>query len=217
MRRVAVLGLSAFGEALVRELAAKRVQVLAVDVDEAKVDAIRDAAEEAVIADASDLRALEALRLRDYDAVVLSLGDRIDVSLLAVLHLRDLKVRPIYAKAISEDHRRLLLHLGVEEAIFPEADMAKRTAHTLANPGLLDTLQIGPEILVVETAPPDETVGKTLAELNLRQTRGINIIATRDTLRDQLEINPPPDRRITDSDVLIVIGKREDVERFARR
>jgi len=217
MRRVAVIGLSAFGESLVHELASKRVRVLAVDLDEAKVDGVRDLVEEAVIADASDLRALEALRLGDYDAVVLSLGDSIDVSLLAVLHLRDLKVRPIYAKATSEDHRRLLLHLGVEEAIFPEADMAKRTAHTLANPGLLDTLQIGPDILLVETAPPDDTVGKTLAELNLRQVRGINIVAMRDALRDQLEINPGPQRRITDSDVLIVVGKREDVERFARR
>lgn len=217
MRRVAVIGLSAFGESLVRELSSKRVRVLAVDLDEAKVDCVRDIVEEAVIADASDLRALEALRLVDYDAVVLSLGDSIDVSLLAVLHLRDLKVRPIYAKATSEDHRRLLLHLGVEEAIFPEADMAKRTAHTLANPGLLDTLQIGPDILLVETAPPDDTVGKTLAELNLRQARGINIIAIRDALRDMLEINPGPERRITDSDVLIVVGNRGDVERFGRR
>lgn len=217
MRRVAVIGLSAFGSALVHELSAQRVKVMAVDLDESKVDAIREIAEEAVIADATDLRALQALRLQDYDGVVLSLGDRIDTSLLAVLHLRDLQVRPIYAKAASEDHRRLLLHLGIEEAIFPEADMAKRTAHTLANPGLLDTLQIGPEIMLVETAPPEEIVGKSLSELNLRQERGINVIAIRDVLRDEVAINPDPTRKLTDSDVLIVLGKRDDVGRFARR
>ena len=141
-RRVAVIGLSAFGATLVRELARRRVRVLAVDKDPAQVDAVRDVADEAVIADAADRRALEALRLNDYTSVVLSLGSSLDASLLAVLHLRDLKVHPIIAKATSEDHRRLLLHLGVEEAIFPEADMAERVAQTLATPGLLDALQL---------------------------------------------------------------------------
>ncbi|MFN8641652.1 MAG: NAD-binding protein [Candidatus Binatia bacterium] len=91
-RRIAVIGLSAFGSTLVRELARRRVAVLAVDRDPAQVDAVRDVADEAVIADAADRRALEALRLNDYASVVLSLGASLDASLLAVLHLRDLKV-----------------------------------------------------------------------------------------------------------------------------
>ena len=86
MRRIAVIGLSAFGTALVQELAERRCNVLAVDTDENRVNAIREFADEAVIADACDPRALEALRLNDYDAVVLSLGERLDASLLAVLH-----------------------------------------------------------------------------------------------------------------------------------
>jgi trk/ktr system potassium uptake protein len=216
MQRVAVIGLSAFGTALVHELAAKRCSVLAVDRDETKVAGMRECADEAVIADACDLRALEALRLNDYDAVVLSLGEPLDASLLAVLHLRDLKVRPIIAKAVTEDHRRLLLHLGVDEAVFPEADMAKRTAQTLANPGFLDTLPLGPNISVVEVAPTAEVVGKTLADLDLRQRFGINVVAVRDMLRDEMRVNPDPAARITDSDVLIVLGTSADIDRFMR-
>jgi trk system potassium uptake protein TrkA len=217
MRRVAVIGLSAFGTVLVRELARERCRVLAVDLDPNKVDAIRDLADEAVIADARDARALEALHLTDFDAVVLSLGEPLDASLLAVLHLRDLKVHPIYAKAVNDDHRRLLLHLGVEEAVFPEADTAIRTAHVLANPGFLDTLHLGPDISMAEVAPPKDVIGRTLDELQLRQRFRVNVVAVRDTLRDETQVNPDPSARITDSDVLIVIGRVEDVDRFVGR
>ena len=216
-RSVAVIGLSAFGTTLVRELARRRVRVLAVDKDPAQVDAVRDVADEAVIADAADRRALEALRLNDYSSVVLSLGSSLDASLLAVLHLRDLKVHPIIAKATSEDHRRLLLHLGVEEAIFPEADMAERVAHTLATPGLLDALQIGNDIEVVEVAPERDLLGRTLAELDLRNRFGINVVAVRDTLRDVTEVTPAPSLRITDSHVLVVLGRTTAIERFSQR
>jgi trk system potassium uptake protein TrkA len=214
MRKIAVIGLSAFGDALVRELSGLRCHVLAVDVDEEKIDAIREIADEALIADARDPRALEGLRLQDFDAVILSLGERIDSSLLAVLHLRDLKVRPILAKAVTEDHRRLLLHLGVDDAIFPEADTAKRTARTLANPGFLDTMQLGEDVSISEVAPTSKMVGKTLADLDLRRGYGINVVAVRDTLRDQTQVNPDPSALITDSDVLIVLGKVEDIDRF---
>lgn len=217
MRQIAVIGLSAFGVALVRNLVQERCRVLAVDIDENKVNMIRELADEAVIADARDPRALEALRLHDYDAVVLSLGEPLDASLLAALHLRDLNVRHIVAKAVSEDHRRLLQHLNVETVIFPEADMAHRTARTLANPQLLDTLQLGDKISLVEIAPAQEFIGHTLAELHLRQQHNVTVVARRDTLRDEIHVNPDPHAPITDSDALIVLGWDEDVNRFVRR
>ena len=217
MRQIAVIGLSAFGAGLVRALNYERCRVLAVDLDENKVNAIREWADEAVIADARDPRALEALSLYDYDAVVISLGEPLDTSLLAVLHLRDLQVRHIVARAVSEDHRRLLHHLGVAEVIFPEADMAQRTARTLANPNFLETLNLGESIAVIEVAPSEDMVGRTLAELNLRQRYRLTVVAVRDTLRDEVHVTPDPHRPITPSDALIVLGKNEDIDRFVRR
>ena len=214
VRKIAVIGLSTFGTALVRELCEKRCQVLAVDIDVNKIDAIRELADEAVIADARDARSLAALRLGDYDSVVLSLGEPLDASLLAVLHLRDLKVRAIYAKAASDDHQRLLQHLGVDEVVFPELDTARRTAHALANPGFLDALHLGSNVSMVEVAPRADVIGKTLGELALRHRYQINVVALRDTLQDKTFLNPDPERRITDSDILVVIGKVEDIERF---
>ncbi|MEW6300532.1 MAG: TrkA family potassium uptake protein [Thermodesulfobacteriota bacterium] len=217
MRQIAVIGLSAFGAGLVRALHQERCRILAVDLDENKVNAIREWADEAVIADARDPRALEALSLNDYDAVVISLGEPLDTSLLAVLHLRDLQVRHIVARAVSEDHRRLLQHLGVSEVVFPEADMAQRTAHTLANPNFLDTLNLGESISLIEVAPSEDIVGRTLADLNLRQRYRVTVVAVRDTLRDEIRANPDPHLPITPSDALIVLGKNEDIDRFVRR
>jgi trk system potassium uptake protein TrkA len=108
----------------------------------------------------------------------------------------------------------LLLHLGVDDAIFPEADTAKRTARTLAKPGFLDTMQLGEDVSVSEVAPTSKMVGKTLADLKLCRRYGVNVVAIRDTLRDQTQVNPDPSALITDSDVLIVLGKMEDIDRF---
>ncbi len=217
MPAVAVLGLSTFGAALVRALAAQRCRVLALDKNPAKVDGVRDLADEAVIADVSDPKALEALRLQDFDAVVISLGEPIDASLLAVLHLRDLGVRNVIAKAATEDHRRLLHQLGVAEVIFPEYDMAERAARTLSRKGLLDTLRLGEDISIVEVAPTPEVIGHTLAELDLRSRYQINVIAVRDALKDEIRVNPDPHVKITDSDALIVLGRDRDIDRFVKR
>jgi trk system potassium uptake protein TrkA len=121
------------------------------------------------------------------------------------------------AKAASEDHRRLLQHLGVQEVVFPEADMAQRTARTLSSPGFLDTLQLGEDVTVVEITPPAGIVGRTLAELNLRKQYGVAVVACRDMLRDELHVNPDPYKPITDSDALVILGRDEDIDRFVRQ
>jgi len=217
VRRIAVIGLSAFGMALVEALAQEGCRILAVDIDEHKVNQVRELADEAVIADVRERSALEALRVADYDAVVLSVGEPLDSSLLAVLHLRDLKVEHIYAKAVTEDHRRLLLKLGVEEAIFPEADMARRVALTLSDPMVLDTVRLGEDFCVVEIAPPKDYIGRTVGEVSAKLTNRVAIVAIRDMLRNETRFNPSPDARISDSDVLVIIGKDEHVRHLGAR
>jgi len=215
VRQIAVIGLSAFGLALVQALAKERCRVLAVDIDERKVNQVRELADESIIADARERAALEAMRIVDYDAVVLSVGEPLDSSLLAALHLRDLKVKHIVAKAVSEDHRRLLLKIGVEDAIFPEADMARRIARALPNPMVLDTVSLGEDFTVAEVAPVREFIGLSLAQVSAKLRDRVSIVAIRDMLRDEVRFNPSSDARITDSDVLVVMGKDEEVRRFA--
>lgn len=217
MRRIAVIGLSAFGMALVQALAQEGCRILAVDIDEHKVNQVRELADEAVVADVRERAALEALRVADYDAVALSVGEPLDSSLLAVLHLRDLKVEHIFAKAVTEDHRRLLLKLGVEEAIFPEADMARRVALTLADPMVLDTVRLGEDFSVVEVAPGKDYIGRTIGEISAKFTDRAAIVAIRDMLRNEMRFNPSADAQVSDSDVLVIVGKTEHVRHLGER
>jgi trk system potassium uptake protein TrkA len=217
MRRIAVIGLSTFGLALVRALHRQRCEILAVDLDEEKIDAVRDLTYEAVVADARDQRALASLRLPDYDAVVISLGEPLDASLLALMHLRDLGARPVFAKAVSQEHARLLEALGADDVIFPELDVAEERAHTLANPGFVATWGLGADFAIAEAEAKKGIVGKTLTELDLRDKFNLNVIAVRDNLIEKVILNPDPAAALKDSDTLIVFGKTADVDRFVRR
>jgi trk system potassium uptake protein TrkA len=217
MKSVAVIGISTFGEGLVRSLAQQRCRILAVDIDPHKVDAMREFADDAVRADARDPRALEALQLHDYEHVVLSLGEPMDASLLAVLHLRDLGIRNIIARAVTEDHRRLLQQIGVAEVIFPEADMAERTAHRLSRTGYLDTLRLGDDVSLIEIAPTKDLVGKTLEELDLRRRFGITVVAVRDALKDEVIVSPGGEQLVTGSEALLLLGRDDNLDRFCKR
>jgi trk system potassium uptake protein TrkA len=214
MKSIAVIGISTFGEGLLRALSRQRCRVLAVDIDPLKVDAVRELADEAVRADARDTRALEALQLHDYETVVLSLGEPLDASLLAVLHLRDLGIRNIIARAVTEDHRRLLHQIGVAEVIFPEADMAERTARTLSRTGFLDTVRLGDDVSLIEITASKELIGKTLAQLDLRRRYGITVVAVRDALKNTVIVSPGGDQIVTGSEALLILG-RDKLARLA--
>jgi len=213
-RAIAVIGLSTFGTALVRQLAECGCRLLAADRNPERVDAVRDLVDEAIIADVSDRRALEPLRLHDFDMVVLSLGEPLDASLLAVLHLRDLGVSRIVARAVTEDHRRLLLQLGVTRVVFPEIDMAERTARILSSDGMIDSLPIDDDVSVVEVTPTPVMHGQTLAALDLPRRFRLRVLALRNTATDTVQVSPDPTSTITARTALIVFGRHEDIDRM---
>lgn len=186
---------------------------MVVDRERARVQAASKFASQAVIADATEKKVLEQLGLHKMDAVVVSLGRDLGASVLVTLYLRDLKVKKIVVKIASEDHGRVLEKVGATEIVFPEKDMALRLAQSLTFPNILDYLPLSPEYSLVELAPPKDFIGKSLAELQLRSRYRINVLAVRQIIPEKMAINPPADFVIKDSDVLVVLGKRDDIER----
>ena len=130
----------------------------------------------AVIADAADKEVLENLGISEVDAVVVSLGDRIDASILVTYYLRELGVKEIYAKAVSEDHGKILNVVGASEVIFPEKDMAERVANRLERSSILEYFEIADGYSIIEWAPPEAFVNKTLAELDLTNKFNVQVI-----------------------------------------
>lgn len=214
MAQVAVIGLGRFGFHVAKQLHQAGHEVLAIDIDPKNVERIADFSSRAVVLDARDGERLDALGIRDFDVVVVSLGERVDASALVALHLKEVGVRRLITKAGSEDHGKLLKLIRVDEVVFPEREAAERLARRLASPNLLDFLHLGEEHSLHEIAPPDPFVGKSLQELRLRNRFNIQVLAIRDALTGRMHVNPPADAVIKDSDALLVLGANEDLARL---
>lgn len=215
-KQVAVLGLGKFGSEVARQLAQDGCEVLAVDINPDFVDDVKDEVARAAIADTTDSDALAALGLDSMDGVVVALGGSLEASILTCLHLKDLKCRNIIAKVMSPQHEKILSKLGVGRVIYPERESARRLAKQLAFASVMDFLPLAPGFSVLEVAPKEEVVGKSLGEAQIRQKYGVQVVAIRELLPERWHLVPDPAMVIKDSDVLVVIGKDEDLKKIAR-
>lgn len=208
---VVVIGLGNFGASLTVQLYELGHQVTVLDLDPKAVARVQDKADQAVEADATDRSVLEELGVGLAQAAVVSLGENMAASILTTLHLREMKIPKIVAKAISPEHEKILKRVGASEVVFPEREVARRLATAMVDPNLLDYLPIDKDFSVAELAPPPEFLGRTLAELDLRRNYGVNVIAVRELVPERTKLVIEPDYKVKDSDVLIVVGRQEDI------
>jgi trk system potassium uptake protein TrkA len=192
------------------------LSVMAIDNNEAKIDDVKPFVEKAVIADATDKDVLASLGIAESDAVVVSLGDKMDASILVTYYLRELGVKEIIAKAMSEDHGKILNVIGATEVIFPEKDMAERLANRLERSSILDYFEIAEGYSIIEWAPPASIVNKTLAELDLTNQYNVQVIMIKELVPERVTVVPKATQLIKDSDVLVLLGRDDDLDRLQR-
>jgi trk system potassium uptake protein len=211
---VAIIGLGNFGVNVARRLAELGHNVSVIDSDPRALAKVQDVVEQAVVADARDRGVLEELGIGLVDVAVVCIGDDLGASILVTLHLKEMKIKRIVAKALSAEHEKILKRVGAGEIVFPERDLALRVASTLADPNLLDFLPIGHEYSVAEIAPPPDFTGKTLVDLDIRRRFNVNVIAIRELVPERMIVLIEPNYVIKDSDVLVVVGRQEDISRL---
>ncbi|HOI44877.1 MAG TPA: TrkA family potassium uptake protein [Candidatus Aminicenantes bacterium] len=209
--KFAVIGLGSFGFNLAKTLYEKGMEVIAIDKSEAKIDSVKELVTHAVHMDASLKENLEAVGVGDVDVVVVSLGDQVEASILTVLHLHEMGIKRIVAKAITEDHAKILDAVGATDIVYPEKDMAIKTALKLSTPNVLEFLSLTSGITIQEIAAPDKFVGKSLKQLNLTNRFGIQVIAVKEIIPDRTTFIPKADFVIKDSDILIIVGEEESL------
>ena len=211
--KFAVIGLGSFGSNVARTLYQRGHEVVAIDKDKDRIEGAKSFSSHAVLTDASAKENLEALGITDMDVVVVSLGSAMEASVLTVLHLHELGLKRIVAKASTEDHGKILDAVGATEVINPEKDMAVRTALKLTSPHILECLPLMSGVSIEEIAPPERLIGKSLRDLDLRNKYGIQVIAVRELIPERTLYVPPADFVIKDSDVLIVMGDEKMLEK----
>jgi len=219
MDQFAVLGLGQFGFTVAEELAANGKEVLAIDANPERVDAIKDIVTSAVVADASDRTALAKFINEAIDCAVISLGQRIEASILATLHVKELGVKKILAKADSKDHGTVLSSVGATKVVYPSEERARNLARHLVHPNILDYIPLASGYSVSDVAAPESFWGKTLAELNLRRRLRVEVIAIKYTQpgEDQpsrLVVVPSTSDQIEEGCSLIVVGRDSEIEKL---
>jgi trk system potassium uptake protein TrkA len=209
-KHICVIGLGEFGSELAKELS-RQCEVLALDRDENRVNAVVDDVQRALILDVRDFAGLSSVVTADFDEVIVSIGEDLEASILCTLHLKKIGVQSIQAKAKTEDHAAILRSVGATEVIFPERETARRVAARIVNPNLLDFVPLEADYQVMDVAPPDAFYGSSLEELNLRKRFGIFVMAIRELVPPRFIFLPDPGFVIKPSDVLVVIGREKDL------
>lgn len=211
-RRFIMLGMGSFGTALATQLAKNGCRVTGVDNQRERLEALKDVLHEAVIGDATDRELLDNLSVREAQCVFISLGEAISQSLLSALHMKELGAREVIVKGVTREHGKILKHLGVDRVVFPEEEVARQLADKLTWPNVLDLLPIDPEYSFAEVSVPASLNGKTLAEANLRSRIGVYVMGIKDFLSGKLDMFPAPTIRLLDDQIMLVVGKREELE-----
>ncbi len=209
---VAVIGLGRFGGAVARSLMRMGHEVLGIDADMEIVQRWSEELTHVVQADSTNQAALKRLGLGDMAYAVVGIGTNIEASVLTAVAVADVGCHNIWAKAVSQNHGRILERVGVPHVVYPEAAMGERVAH-LVTGKMVDFIEFDDGFAIVKTRTPKSLAGKTLLETDVRKSHGITVVAVKRPREDI--IYATPDTVVYMSDMLIISGPTEQVERFA--
>lgn len=214
-KQFAVIGLGRFGGSVARALCEMGYEVLAVDKNEQRIQDFSNIATHAVVADTTDEEALNALGIRNFDIVVVAIGEDIQSSILTTLILKELDVQTVVVKARNALHGKVLYKIGADKVVYPERDMGIRVVHSLISPNILDIIELADDYSIVEIHAGEFFSGKTLKDLDIRAKFGCNVMAIKSG--DRINIAPLASDRINEGDILVVIGHNDDLQRLEEK
>ena len=214
MKQFVVIGLGRFGTSVAKTLAYKYYDVLAIDIDETKVQEISAEVTHAVNLDATNKEALNNLGVNNFDIAVVSIGSDLQANILTTLILKELGVTEVVAKAQDSLHGRILTKLGADRVVYPEHDMGTRIANHLVSAQILDYIELAPNYSVLEIKASSKMQEYSLLDLNLRNKFGVNVVAIK--RGEKIDISPQAETKIKEDDTLIVIGANDNLEKLKK-
>lgn len=226
-RNFAVLGLGNFGQHVAEALVRARAEVLAIDSNPERVEEMADLVAQSLTADVTDAKALRAAGVDAVDTAVVSIGESIEASVLAVMILKDMGVPEVIAKAANLLHAKVLDKIGATRVVFPEREAAIDLVGELTAISVLDYFQLAEGISVIEIPAPAELVGKTIRQSELRTRFDVNVIALKHRHLEvdkegighenvQYDVLVTGEHEIGRDDTLVIVGKNEDLKRLER-
>lgn len=212
-RQYALIGLGSFGVKVLEKLSEATDQIIILDKEKSIVERYKDLAAKSYIADALSKEALFRILPEAIDVAIVDVGDHLEVAITVTNALKKLGAKQIIVRADDEERGEILEMVGATQVIYPAKEAAIKLVPMLVSSTLFSFMPISPSLALAETRVPERYIGMTLIEANLRQTKGINIIAIRKTDGDEYEYFEPQ-YRLKAIDVLLCAGAVNDITAF---
>ena len=212
MRTVLLIGLGRFGRHVAQRLNDLGHQVMAVDSDEERVDAILPIVTNAQIGDSTDRGFLSSLGVRDFDVCIVAIGDDFQNSLETTDLLKELGARKVIARASRGVQEKFLRRCGADEVVYPEKQLAVWTAIRCTSEHILDYIGLDEDWSIFELSVPERWAGRSILQLDLRKKYGINVLGVRRA--GKLDMGVGPDTVLDREGSVLVLGRQEMIRKF---
>lgn len=226
--KIVIIGLGSFGASLAVKLTEMGHEVIGVDVDMEKVNALKDKVTHTLRLDSTDPLATTNLPLANTDLVVIGIGEDEGANIMATALMKQMKVKRIISRSVSPLHETVLQAMGVDEIVHPEEETADRLAKKLNMMGVIDSFELTGDFSIVEAESPKEYIGKTLAEVGFRSKYNLVVLTTLEVTEEKNFLGRP--RKVTrargvasadtvlhENDILVLYGNTKDIKRFLER
>lgn len=212
-----VIGLGRFGSSLALTLKDLKCHVVGIDTDQSLVDEFSEKLNQTLCCDSTDEFVLQDIDVHKFDVVVIAIGTNVQASVMTAVLLKDMKVKRVVAKALSDTHGILLHKIGVDRVVFPEREAGARLANQLVSPNLLELIELSSKYRVAEVSIPKRLDGYTLAKINAGGKYNVNIVAINRFLdSNELIIAPKAECALRENDRVVLIGEFANIDRFER-
>ena len=214
MKSILVIGLGRFGRHMAKKFSEQNNDVMAIDINEERINNVLSVVTNALIGDATNERFMETIGVRDFDLCVVAIGDNFQSSLETTALLKDLGAKFVLARASRDVHAKFLLRNGADDVICTEKETAERLAVKYGSDNIFNYIELNDEYSIYEIAVPSSWLNKSILKVNVRSKYGISILATKQG--NNIYPLPKPEHVFTDSESLMILGKNEDVSRFIK-
>lgn len=211
---IGVLGLGVFGRTVARELTQFDQDVIAADNDGRHIEAVADQVSKAAVGDITDYHFLQGLGIDHCDAVVIATGTNLEAAVLAVINCKKLGVKKIVAKAKNMSYEEVLYAVGADLVISPEREAGVNLVSTLLRNKIHDVFHFEGDTAIVEFEIPDKWIGKSIIQLDVRNTYDINIIGLREQKNAPINTTLALNQPLVKGTLLVAIANSRAFEQF---
>ena len=211
MKSILLIGLGLFGKHIAYKLSELNHEVMAIDKSESRIDEILPYVTNAQIGDSTNEEFLRSLGVDNYDVCIVAISNDFQSSLETTSLLKEFGAKFVVSRAERDVQEKFLLRNGADEGIYPEKQVASWAAIRYSADHILDYIELDDGYAIFEVTIPENWIGKTVSQIDIRKKFGINIMGLKKDGKLLLTINP--DTVFENDAVILVLGKYKDIQK----